>query len=257
MKQERTWKDVVTDALQQLGGEAHLREIISIAKDDPKALKKKYVAEKVRQVVRAYKIFESAAEGSGVYRLVADATSTITAKKTTSDVTDEIQGKLLAIGKANDFETFAPSNDCTKRTFDGKSLANFATVRSILENPRFKENELKRMAQIDVLWLTEVDGDLLPRFAFEIENSTKVLAGLNRLSVIPSFFNTKLFIVGENDSQKKRYEKFLKEATFKGRAERFQFKYFEDIRDLFNYSDAYDKARAANEEAMRDAGMYE
>src|ERR1044072_841950 len=59
MKPERTWKDVVCDALRQHGGEATLKEITEFALQAPKAKTNTTVREKVRQVVRAYSIFET------------------------------------------------------------------------------------------------------------------------------------------------------------------------------------------------------
>lgn len=257
MKQSRTWKDVVADALQQLGGEASLKEITAIALQDPKAKLNRNVREKVRQVVRSFKIFETAKEGSGIYRLVPDISTELNQQTTTKSVTDEIQGKLLYIGRVNNYETFAPADDRTKRQFAGSKLEQFVSVRTFSAHPRLKEDEIKIIERIDVLWLTEIEGDLLPRFAFEIENATKVLTGLNRLNTIPSWFPTRLFIVGEDERQKKRYEGHLSSRTFKTRASRFGFKYFEDVRDLFEVSEAYGRAREANETALKAAGLYE
>lgn len=258
MNRERTWKDVVTDALIKLGGQGSLKEITEIALKDPKGKKNTKVREKVRQVVRAYKIFETEVEGSGVYRL-ADEPSLIKVNQaaTTKDVTDEIQGKLLYIGRANNFETFAPSDDCTKRSFGGEPLAQLATVRDILDVPRLNQDEQKKIARIDVLWLEEEDAELRPRYAFEIENSTKVVAGLARLSVIPRLFQTRLFVVGEDDRQKKRFDDHLSAPAFKPRANSFRFKYFDEIRELFKFADAYAQARANNEAAMRNLGIYD
>lgn len=47
-----TWNDVVKDALKQLGGEAHLRDITPLAARSEKAAGNNHVAAKVRQVVR-------------------------------------------------------------------------------------------------------------------------------------------------------------------------------------------------------------
>ena len=71
MTPETTWKDVIADALQQLGGEAHLKQIIEIALKHPRAKGNNNVDAKVRQVVRSYKIFEPVDSGSGHYRLLA------------------------------------------------------------------------------------------------------------------------------------------------------------------------------------------
>ena len=258
MKQNRTWKDVVANALEQLGGEGSLKEIAEIAKLDPKAETNKKVREKIRQVVRAYNIFETNKEGSGIYRLVPEASlSNLKQEATTKTITDEIQGKLLYIGRVNSYETFAPADDCTKRKFAGHPLSRYVTVKDISSNPRFKKDELKTMARIDVLWLAEIEGDLLPRFAFEIENATKVLSGLNRMSIIPSWFQTSLVIAGKDESQRRLFDSHLGSPTFKSRAERFRFIYFDQVRQVFERAAAYDKARASNEAAMKATGLYE
>jgi hypothetical protein len=259
MSHDRTWKDVVADALRELGGEAHLSKITAIVKTDPKALAgtNQRIDEKVRQVVRAYKIFETVQEGSGRYRLMPGTVFNDTPDSVkTSGTTDEIQGKLLYIGRANDYETFAPSDDCTKRKFGGKSLTEFVTVRENLADvPRLTDDERKRMAYIDVLWFSEIKGELRPRFAFEVENSTKVITGLERLNVIPDLFKTRLFIVGKDEKREKLFDKFLSAPTFKDQAGRFRFKYFEEIRELFTHAQALVTAREANNQAMQEAGL--
>lgn len=258
MKPERTWKDVVVDALRHYGGEATLKEITEFALGDPKAKTNTTVREKVRQVVRAYSIFETAEERSGRYRLVSETpTAELTQQATTKRITNEIQGKLLYIGRVNNYETFAPAEDRTKRQFAGDNLERLVTVRNLSSHRRFAEDEIKAIERIDVLWLRETDGDLIPSFAFEVEHSTKVLGGLNRLNSIPRWFPTRLIIVGEDERQKRRYDNYLNDRTFKPYASRFQFKYFEDIRRLFETSAEFDRARAVHEKAMKESELFD
>jgi hypothetical protein len=258
MKPERTWKDVVVDALRQYGGEASLKDITEFALKDPKAKTNTTVREKVRQVVRAYSIFETTQEGSGIYRLASEEeTATLARQAATKRVTNEIQGKLLYIGRVNNYETFAPAEDRAKRRFGGEKLEHLVTVRDLSSQRRFSADELKTIGRIDVLWLRERDGELIPRFAFEVENSTKIIAGLNRLNTIPWWCQTRLVIVGEDEKQRRRYEGLLNDRTFKPYANRFEFKYFADIRKLFDTSATFDQARDAHEKAVRDSGLFE
>ncbi len=258
MSQDRTWKDVVIEALRSAGGEAHLKEITKYALNDPKAKNNKFVREKIRQAVRAYRIFEPTQERSGVYRLVSEPAPPDVAKEsTTKSVTDEIQGKLLYIGRVNNYETFAPADDRAKRRFAGDPLERLVSVRNLSSHRRFAEDEIRAIERIDVMWMQETDGDLIPHFAFEVENSTKVIAGLNRLNTIPRWFQTRLIIVGEDDRQKRRYDNYLNDRTFKPYANRFQFKYFEDIRSLFETSRAFDNARTIHESAMKASGLFD
>jgi hypothetical protein len=107
------------------------------------------------------------------------------------------------------------------------------------------------MSLIDVLWFTEVDDELRPVAAFEVENSTKVLAGLNRLSVVPHVFSTKLFIVGKDDSQKKRFEKHLQEPNWKRSAQKFSYRGFDDVEVLFKAAKLLTKANQERHKAMK------
>lgn len=259
MKPERTWKDVVVDALRKYGGEANLKQITEFALKDPKAKTNTTVREKVRQIVRAYSIFETTEEGSGIYRLVSDEeeTADLVRQAATKRVTNEIQGKLLYIGRVNNYETFAPADDRSKRRFGGEKLEHLVTVRDLSSQRRFSADELKAIERIDVLWLRERDGELVPRFAFEVENSTKVIAGLNRLNTIPWWCQTRLVIVGEDEKQRRRYEGLLNDRTFKPYANHFEFKYFADVRKLFETTREFDQARAAHEKAVRDSGLFE
>jgi hypothetical protein len=258
MKQERTWKDVVVEALQHYGGEASLKEITEFALKDPKAKTNTTVREKVRQVVRAYSVFETKEEGSGRYRLVSEEeTADLARQAATKRVTNEIQGKLLYIGRVNNYETFAPADDRSKRRFGGERLERLVTVRDLSSHRRFSKDEIKMIERIDVLWLREMDGDLMPDYAFEVEHATKVLAGLNRLNTIPRWLPTRLIIVGEDDKQKRRYDGYLNDRTFRPHANRFEFKYFEEIRKLFETSATFDKARADHERAMKASGLFD
>lgn len=256
MRQERTWKDVVAEALRTHGGEATLKQITEFALKDPKARTNTTVREKVRQVVREYSIFETAEGRSGIYRLAPEtATADLARQAAAKRVTNEIQGKLLYIGRVNNYETFAPAGDRAKRQFAGEKLERLVTIRDLTLHRRLAKDEIKAIKEIDVIWMRETDGELIPHFAFEVENKTKVLAGLNRLNTIPRLFQTRLIIVGKDESQRKRYDKFLNDRTFKPHAGRFQFKYFEDVRRIFETSMAFDEARTIHDRAMKESGL--
>jgi hypothetical protein len=258
MKQERTWKDVVVEALQHYGGEASLKEITEFALRDPKAKSNTKVREKVRQVVRAYSLFETVEERSGIYRLAPETvTADLARRAATKRVTNEIQGKLLYIGRVNSYETFAPAEDRAKRQFAGEKLERLVTVRDLSSHRRFSEDEVRAIERIDVLWLRETDGELIPSFAFEVENSTKVITGLNRLNTIPRWFQTRLIIVGEDERQRRRFDSYLNDRTFRPYANRFEFRYFEDIRKLFETSADFDRARAVHESTMKAFGLFD
>lgn len=254
MNTEATWKDVVTQALLELGGQGHLTDITAFASKHPKAATNSKVAEKVRQVVRAYSIFESLEEGSGVYRLTSLSPEVpAPSATTTKDITDKIQGQLLFIGRANGYETFAPADDQTKRVFDGQPLRELVTLREGLDGlQRFHPSEKAALRLIDVLWFQEENGELLPRFAFEVENSTDVLTGLQRMSVIPRFFNVQRLIIGPNEAKQRRFNELLQTPAWKDYAPLFGFRFFGEVEQTFETSRLFVQAKQNNEQVLAD-----
>ena len=172
---------------------------------------------------------------------------------TTKEITDTIQGQLLYIGQAYGFHTYAPIADQTKGVFNGKPLSDLVTLRDGLEPVTWlKPKQKKEAALIDVLWFeTTSDDDLIPRCAFEVEHTTDVLNGINRLCQLPSFLKTQLFIVGPDDSKKALYDKHIQSSPFKANAPYFQYRYFEEVGPLFESAAAFQSAQRQNERAKR------
>ena len=272
MTPEITWKDVIADALQQLGGEAHLQQITALALQHPKAAGNNNVDAKVRQVVRRYKIFEPINLGNGRYRLLNPVALpmipiipivsapevqhildlSLVSAPTTKEITDTIQGQLLFIGQAYGFQTFAPATDQTKGVFNGRPLGELVTLREGLESVTWlKPKQKKEAALIDVLWFeTTPDDDLIPRCAFEVEHTTDVLNGINRLCQLPSFLKTQLFIVGPDESKKALYDKHIQSPVFKANAPYFQFRFFDEVGPVFECASDFWRAQRRNQNAQ-------
>jgi len=63
-----SWKDVVADALRQLGGQAHLSEINECVAGHPKTATNPTWRDTIRKVVRQYAIFQPVPpERSGIF----------------------------------------------------------------------------------------------------------------------------------------------------------------------------------------------
>jgi len=72
-KQKLTWKDIVRDALLELGRQGHLSEINKIVEGHPKTKTNPTWRDTIRRVVRQYKIFEPLPpERSGIYKVVEE-----------------------------------------------------------------------------------------------------------------------------------------------------------------------------------------
>jgi hypothetical protein len=262
----RIWKDVVSDALTKLGGQAHISEITQIALQDPKAAANQHVAKKVQQTVRAYSVFESIQEGSGIYRFAdaismppptsPDLTAVLPASTFTikPSVTDEIQGMLLSIGKIYGYGVYAPANDRTMRNFNGQPLSALTDIATDLK-PIVGATKSAVVQRIDVLWFDEDEIDVFPVYGFEIEHTTLIHTGLNRLAEIPRRFNSRLFIVGDDAKDQTLFNNLLAQNVYKPLKSRFAFQTFEDVRNLYQAATAFEKARSDNQQAMLSFGV--
>lgn len=199
---KQTWFEVVRDALVELGGEAHLSEITSLLEGHPKTATNPTWRDTIRRVVRQYSAFAPVPPArSGRYRLVAKeevrlSEQELSASHATTDHS-AAQGMLVALGNTYGYETFVPKSDQTSRTFQDLPLSKIVSVRDV--STVFSSSNLSQVAMIDVLWLEEDEDGLFPVAAFEVEHSTRIADGLNRLLKIPKRYSTELFIVGPTE----------------------------------------------------------
>ena len=70
-RQQPTWKEVVAEALAELGGEAHLSQIYDQVQGHAKTATNPTWQDTIRRVVRQYRVFEPVPPNrSGIYKLV-------------------------------------------------------------------------------------------------------------------------------------------------------------------------------------------
>ena len=101
----------------------------------------------------------------------------------TTDLHGEQQGMLLQLGALCGYETFTNSTDKVIRRFQGEPISKLATVRNDADD--LLALPLEKMRNTDVMWMAEDSEGLYPKYAFEVEHSTKVKSGLLRLLRIP------------------------------------------------------------------------
>jgi len=235
-KQKITWKDVVRDALLELGGQGHLSEINKIVEDHPKTKTNPTWQDTIRRVIRQYKIFEPVPpERSGIYKLVEEVL--IEPKSQSFTEKPEIdhgiaQGMLVTIGRIYGYETYAPPRDQTIRKFQDKPLRDYVTVSDCTDI--FKGPNLTKIREIDALWFDEDDYGLFPVYAFEVEETTKVKSGLDRLLKIPRRFPARFFVIGPSTKEKDLFGQYIKQTPFRDFRDRFLFKLYEELEELYN-----------------------
>ena len=233
---EITWKEVVRGALQELGGRGHLSDINRIVKHHPKTKANPTWKDTIRRVVRQYTIFEPVPPNrSGVYRLVEQPSVTAgpeSLREAGPVDHGKAQGMLLTLGRIYGYETFAPASDRTSRSFQGKPLANFSTVTDCQEF--CGKNSLGRVRQIDAIWLTEDNDGVYPVYAFEVEHTTGVRSGMDRLVELPERYAVKLFVVAPGEDERATFDGLIRLNKFRKFRDRMLFRDYSELDSLFN-----------------------
>lgn len=234
--QDITWKDVVREALVKLGGEGHLDDINRLVKTHPKTKTNPTWKDTIRRVVRQYAIFQPLPPNrSGLYRLVEQPT--IEAEPESLQSTDVVdhgaaQGMLLTLGRMYGYETFAPATDRTSRSFQGKPLADFSSITDCAEF--CGKNSLSRVRQIDAIWLTEDNDGVYPVYAFEVEHTTGVRSGMDRLVELPERYAVKLFVVAPGEGERSTFDGLIRLNKFRKFRERMRFRDYNELDKLYN-----------------------
>ena len=233
---DTTWKDVVRDALVRLGGQGHLDDINKLVKNHPKTQTNPTWKDTIRRVVRQYAIFQPVPPSrSGLYRLVeqpgVDAEPESLRDKSPVDH-GTAQGMLLTLGRMYGYETFAPATDRTSRSFQGKSLADFSTVTDCAEF--CGKNSLPRVRQIDAMWLAEDNDGVYPVYAFEVEHTTGVRSGMDRLVELPERYAARLFVVAPGEDERSTFDGLIRLNKFRKFRERMRFRDYTELDVLYN-----------------------
>lgn len=236
-EQRLTWKDVVRNALLELGGEAHLSEINKKVEGHPKTRTNPTWRDTIRRVVRQYRIFEPVPpERSGIYRLVEHETPKVDTQAFTEEPEVDhgiAQGMLVTLGKIYGYETYAPLRDQTIRIFQGRPLSDFVTV-SDCTNIFFGSRNLPKIREIDALWFNEDDDGLFPTHAFEVEETTGVKNGLDRLLKIPRRYLVKFYIIAPSTKEKGLFNRYINQTPFRNFKDKFSFRYYKELEELYN-----------------------
>lgn len=139
---------------------------------------------------------------------------------------------LVTVGRIYGYETYAPPHDQTIREFQGRPLGEHITVSDCTDV--FAGPNLRKIREIDAIWFDEDDYGLYPKYAFEVEETTRVKSGLDRLLKIPKRYAVYLFIVGPSNKEKELFDKFIRQTPFRRFENKFRFRLYGELELLFN-----------------------
>lgn len=242
-RESETWKDVVRRALSELGGEAHLREINKVIQAHPKTRTNPTWKDTIRRVVREYTIFQPVPPTrSGIYRLVEEPALPEPRPETAEHGT--VQGMILRLGRIYGYETFAPAPDRTSGYFQGRPLSELTTIHDCSGFCTAKAS-LSKVRQIDALWLEEDKDGPYPAYAFEVEHTTRVRSGLDRLTEIPRRYRIPLFVIGPGQEEKNLFESLVEQNRYRPFKPQLCFRDYSQLGCLFNAAVSHDEMRDA------------
>lgn len=243
----QTWKEIVQNALRELGGQGHLKENNAVIKEHPKTRTNPTWRDTIRRVVRQYAVFQPVPpHRSGIYRLVEQPEIEPAPEKMTGTERDDhgiAQGMLLTLGRLYGYETFAPAPDRTSREFQERPLADLTTITDC--SGFCGRTSLTRVRQIDAIWLTEDNEGPFPVYAFEVEHSTRVRSGMDRLVEIPERYRANLFVVAPGEEEHELFTKLVSQNRYRRFRDRFCFRDYTQLQALYNAAVKHDEFRTS------------
>jgi hypothetical protein len=115
-----TWKDVVKEALLEIGNSGHLDDIYSKINGHPKTETNPTWRDTVRRTLQQYSIFYQEEKGSGIWYLREEKPlEEFDPKKNPNPGHEDVQGMLLEPGKIYGYETWKGVNDAKRKLMGG------------------------------------------------------------------------------------------------------------------------------------------
>ena len=134
----------------------------------------------------------------------------------------EAQMLLLKIGQMLGYDTYSPDKSAEAY---GEQLKDYISVDKV---PTRFIGELENIiSQIDVIWFKED----FPKYAFEVEHTTKFNNGFSRLFQL-SPLETKLIIVS-SEKNRRLYDKFIDSAPYYTKKDKYSFRTYKQLEKYF------------------------
>jgi len=135
--------------------------------------------------------------------------------KTNGSPHSEMIFRLVQIGKFLGFNSWIGKREQSVDSFMGVKFSELSLPVFPMQVDEIKKSQLEKVKQIDVIWF---DKDNIPRYAFEVEQSTNIITGFERFAKLLDFQHetaNHLFIVAPESRKKKIFDVF-KTSTYVG-----------------------------------------
>ena len=137
---------------------------------------------------------------------------------------EEVEYFLIQLGNMLGYSTYTAD---PSKIVKGKMLSEFAPLRDI---PEFTGQRDRNSAkEIDVIWF---DSDENPKLCMEVENTTNVTSGLNRLYQLKQFDIN--FVIVAPEDKRSKFVIEIDKAPYRSIRERYKFMSYEELMQLYN-----------------------
>lgn len=150
------------------------------------------------------------------------------------DSHEAAEASLIVMGNRLGYRTYTAH---PAHKFGGQKLSEISILREL---PHFATEQTMRSAnRIDVVWLKEDD---YPEYFFEVENTTDITLGLHRMYQARKY-GDQFFIVGPKNFGE-RFRRELEKAPFKAVEQKYLFRSYVQLLNMFRAARKYCDARA-------------
>jgi hypothetical protein len=133
---------------------------------------------------------------------------------------------LLELGRMLDYLTYTVDQ---AKKYKEKRLGEVSMLQQV--TPYASERDMVPARQIDVIWFDENEN---PTHCFEVEHSTDIIHGLNRLITLQHLY-VKFFVIAPEERRSK-FESLLQRIPFRRISDRFSFISYEELASLYEYA---------------------
>ncbi len=130
---------------------------------------------------------------------------------------------LLELGKVLGYSPYTVDQSAS---FVGNKLGEVALLKQI--PPFAAERDMKTVKEIDVIWFNEEEN---PKYCFEVEHTTDIVHGLDRLIQLQHLYVT--FVIVASEEKRAKYESLLDRVQYRRIRNRFRFISYEELASLF------------------------
>lgn len=137
---------------------------------------------------------------------------------------EEAEYYTLKLGELQGYLTYTVDSS---KVFNGTKLGECAILKDI---PDFTGQRDKNSArEIDVIWFDE---DENPKFCLEVEHTTDITKGLNRLLQLEHFNVT--FVIVASDDKRTKFETEMEKSPYRKLKNRYRFISYDELLELYD-----------------------